>query len=399
MRRGQHDQFQRHKKCDESSPICLNCSITNRSCSYRHTRPSYRTFGTKPAAQPLTPSSSSPSPSPSPSASVVLPHPQWVTQEWRAQEYGLGHLELLHHLESESRGLEEVSILPLPSSTRRVMMQCALANPYLMDQLLALSAAHMSTVHRGQQQAFRNKATELQTRALTLFNRSESAISRQNSCAWFLYASVLGLQVMFETFQSNDLNTFIDQLGTYFPVHQGVRAVIQKAWPTIKDIVEEIIGHKDFSEARGLGKRQPQECDDIISLIDECDLEESDKEVCLEAIEIIQWIFELHRINPETKVHFTIAWSILVPVRFGEMLRQRVPEALVILSFHAVLLHRLQHFWIFGHSGRFLVQSISTYLGAPWARWLAWPKEQLNVISNTSGIYPTVFQEQISVSV
>ncbi|KAL6801535.1 hypothetical protein J3E68DRAFT_223315 [Trichoderma sp. SZMC 28012] len=393
-RHGCRECKQRHKKCDESSPICLNCSITNRSCSYRHTRPAYRTFRAKPAESLLTPT---PSPSPSPSAvpSAVPPHLPWVTQEWRDQAYGMGHLELFHHL--ESRGLEKASILPLPPSTRRVVMQCALANPYLMDQLLALSAAHMSTVHRGQQQIFRTKATELQTRALSLFNRSELAMSQQNSCAWFLYASLLGLQVMFETFQSNDFNSFLEQLGTYFPVHQGVRAVIQKAWPTIKDIVDGIVGHRDFSGARGLGKRRPQECDDVISLINECDLEESDKDVCLEAIEILQWIFELHRISPATRVHFTVAFSILIPARFGEMLRERIPEALIILSFHAVLLHRLRHFWVFGPSGRFLVESISTYLGTPWARWLVWPNEQLKVISHTSGIYPTAFQEQISV--
>ncbi|KAK4062504.1 transcriptional regulator family: Fungal Specific TF [Trichoderma aggressivum f. europaeum] len=309
-RHGCRECKQRHKKCDESSPICLNCSITNRSCSYRHTRPSHRAFQTKPAAPPLTPS-----PSPSPSPSAVLPYPQWVTQEWRAQEYSMGHLELLHHLESPGLGHEEASILPLPSSIRRVMMQCALANPFLMDQVLALSAAHLSTVHRGQQQAFLNKATELQTRALTLFNRSESAISQQNSCAWFLYSSLLGLQVMFETYQSNDLDSFLDQLSTYIPVHQGVHAVVQKAWPTVKDIVRGIVGYNDFSGSRGLGKRQPQECDDLVSLIDECDLGESDKDICLEAIEILQWIFEIYRISPPTQVHFTVAWSMLVPAR------------------------------------------------------------------------------------
>ncbi|KAL7929196.1 hypothetical protein V8C35DRAFT_316118 [Trichoderma chlorosporum] len=385
-RNGCRECKQRHKKCDESSPVCLNCSITNRSCSYRHTRPSYRPFGRISPVPLLTPS-----PSPSP----VSPLTQCASREWRAQAYSLGHLELLHHF--ESRGFEEASMLLLPVSTRKVLMQCALTNPYLMDQILALSAAHMSTVHRAKQQAFRVKATELQTRALTVFNRSELGISKQNSCAWFLYASLLGLQVMFETFQSNDFDSFLDQLDTYFPIHQGVHTVIKKSWPTTKGIVEEIVGQRDLSQAREIGKGRPQECEDIISLIRECGLDESDKSACLEAIEILQWVFELHRINSRTpfRVHFTIAWSILVPVRFAEMLGQRVPEALIILSFYAVLLHRLHYFWIFGNSGRFLIQSISTHLGAPWARWLTWPNEQLNASSSTSGT-PTVaiFQER-----
>ncbi|TFB04736.1 hypothetical protein CCMA1212_003291 [Trichoderma ghanense] len=371
-RNGCRECKQRHKKCDESWPTCLNCSITNRSCSYRLTRPSHRSRG--PRALPATPSPSAMAPSPP----TLLSLAQCYTEEWQAQTYGLGHLELLHHF--ESRGSEEASMLQLPPSTRQVIVQCALASPYLMDQILALSAAHMSTIRQGQQQRnFRNQATELQTRALTLFNRSEVGISKQNSCSWFLYASLLGLQVMFETFQCRNFDSFLEQLATYFPVHRGVYVVIKQSWPTIKGIVEEILGHRDVP-GRGFGKGRSQELDDIVSLIEGCDLEEADKEACLEAVDILQWIFDLHRIHSgiQFRVHFTIAWSILVPARFAEMLQGRVPEALVILAFHAVLLHRLRKFWIFGDSGRFLIQSISTHLGTPWARWMIWPNKQLN---------------------
>lgn len=374
-RNGCRECKQRHKKCDESSPTCLNCSITNRSCSYRHTRPSYRLCGPKTTAPPFTPS-----------LSAVLPLTQCRTQEWQAQGYSLRHLELLHHF--ESRGFEDASMLLLPVSTRKMIMQCALTSPYLMDQILALSASHISTIRQEEQQAFSNRAMELQTRALTIFNKSELGISKQNSRSWFFYASFLGLQVMFETFQCNNFDSFLDQLATYFPVHQGVQAVIQKSWPTIKDIVEEIVGQRDLSDAEGVVNGRHQECDDIASLIDECDLEETDRDACLKAVEVLQRIFELHRANPRApfQIQFTIAWPILVPARFGDMLRRRIPEALIILSFYAVLLHRLHYFWVFGNSGSFLIQSISAYLGTPWSRWLVWPNEQLrqeHILSGT----------------
>ncbi|KAL6880729.1 hypothetical protein J3F83DRAFT_765110 [Trichoderma novae-zelandiae] len=375
-RNGCRECKQRHKKCDESWPTCLNCSITNRACSYRLTRPSHRSRGPKTPTPPATPSPSAISPSPPTPLSLSLT--PCHAQEWQAQEYSLGHLELLHHF--ESRGFEEDSMLYLPASMRQVIMQCALTSPYLMDQILALSAAHLSTIRRGQpQMIFRHQATELQTRALTLFNRSELGISNQNSCSWFLYASLLGLQVMFETFRCSSFDSFLEQLATFFPVHRGVHVVIKQSWPTIKGITEEIVGHRDVS-GRGFGKGHSPEFDDLLSLIEDCGLDEADKQACLEATDILQWIFELHRIHSATqiKIHFTIAWSILVPARFGEMIRRRVPEALVIFSFHAVLLHRLHKFWIFGDSGRFLIQSISTHLGAPWARWVIWPNEQLS---------------------
>ncbi|KAL6871611.1 hypothetical protein HDV57DRAFT_506623 [Trichoderma longibrachiatum] len=396
-RNGCRECKQRHKKCDESWPTCLNCSITNRSCSYRLTRPSHRSYSPRTPTPSATVSSSTVSPSAtvssstvSPSATVssstVSPSPplrcltQFHTEEWQRQAYGLGHLKLLNHF--ESRGFAEANMLQLPSSIRQVIMQCALTSPYLMDQILALSAAHLSTTCRGQQQVLlRNQATELQTRALTLFNRSEPAISKQNSCSWFLYASLLSLQVMFETFECSNFDSFLEQLATFFPVHRGVHAVIKQSWPTIKGLTEEIIGHRDIP-GRKFGKGHSREFDDVLCLIDDCDLEEADKEACREAADILQWVFKLHRIYPGTRfqIHFTIAWSILVSARFGEMLREGVPEALVILSFHAVLLHRLHKYWIFGNSGRFLIQSISAYLGEPWARWMVWPNEQLNAI-------------------
>jgi hypothetical protein len=314
-----------------------------------------------------------------PSPAAVLPLAQFNTQEWQAQAYSLGHLELLHHFESRAF---EANMLPLPISVRMVIMQCALTTPYLMDQILALSAAHMSTIRHEQQHMFRNQAIELQTRALSLFNRFETGISKKNSCSWFLYASFLGVQVMFETFQSNNFDSFLDKLSTYFPVHQGVHTVVHTAWPAVRGIIEEIVGQRYILDSLKLVYEQPQECGQLNSLIDNCSLEEIDKHACFQAIEILQWIYDLYHTDPRThiQVPFTVSWSILVPARFGEMLTKRIPEALIILSFYAVLLHRLHNFWVFGSSGRFLIESITDYLGPTWKQWLIWPNQQLVAI-------------------
>ncbi|KAL6910063.1 hypothetical protein GGI43DRAFT_389247 [Trichoderma evansii] len=364
-RSGCRECKQRHKKCDESSPICLNCTITNRSCSYRLTRPSYRF--SRPKAVPCVST---------PSLRTLSPLTQCNTQEWQAQLYDLGHLELLHHFES---GAFEESMLPLPISTRKVIMQCAFTDPYLMDQILALSAAHMSTFRRGEQQMFSNKAMELQTRALSLFNRTETDISSQNSRSWFLYASFLGLQIMFETFQCRNFESFFGKLSIYFPVHRGVHVVVQKTWPIVRDIVEEIIGQRRMEDIAELDRERPEECEHLNSLIQKSDLQERDQDACFQAIIILQRIFDLYQVDSRAHIQipFTVSWTILVSARFGDMVRRRIPEALVILSFYAVLLHRHRTFWVFGSSGRFLIQSISAYLGTQWEQWLLWPNHQL----------------------
>lgn len=367
-RNGCRECKQRHKKCDESSPTCLNCTITNRSCSYRLTRPSY--CFSRPKTVPYIST---------PPLRILSPLTQWNTKEWQAQQYDLGHLELLHHFESAAFG---ASMLPLPISIRKVVMQCALTCPYVMDQILALSAAHMSTFRRGQQQMFSNKAMELQTRALSLFNRADTDLSKQNSCSWFLYASFLGVQIMFETFQCRDFESFFSKLSTYLPVHRGVRVVVQKAWPAIRSMIEETVGQRHIGDTAEFDLEQPGECEYLNSLIDKSGLQETDKGACFQAIIILQRIFDLCQGDSGTNIQisFTTSWPILLSARFGNMIRSRIPEALVILSFYAVLLHRLRTFWVFGSSGRFLIQSISAYLGAQWEQWLLWPNHQLAAI-------------------
>ena len=60
-------------------------------------------------------------------------------------------------------------------------------------------------------------------------------------------------------------------------------------------------------------------------------------------------------------------WPVVVPDGFVDMLVNRRPEALVLLAHFAALLHSCRDLWIVGDGGRFMVESISQYLGSEWA--------------------------------
>ncbi|KOS20014.1 hypothetical protein ESCO_005816 [Escovopsis weberi] len=277
-------------------------------------------------------------------ASAAPDLPDIGIYKWQPQLYTLGHLELLHNLSSNVFVDTDILLLPLPIC--KVIMQHALSTPYLMDQILALSASHMSFVrpNHGHRKAYRNQAMLLQTRALTAFNSAGVGISAQNGCSWFLYASLLGLQVMFETFQSHSFEGFLGQLSTYLAVHRGVLAVIRQTWCAVKDFVDQIIQHCSYSWLGGglrLEDGQPRECGVLTSLITQSHhLEAAEREACQEASEKLQWLFDLYRNEPRisTQIHFTIAWTITMPAVYAEMLQNRRPEALVIFAFYAVLL-------------------------------------------------------------
>jgi hypothetical protein len=77
-----------------------------------------------------------------------------------------------------------------------------------------------------------------------------------------------------------------------------------------------------------------------------------------------------------------IAWLVRVPPEFVDCLRQREPEALIILSHYAVLLYRGRGLWILGGGGRFLIESLCTSLGPEWQAWLDFPRAALEESSN-----------------
>lgn len=62
----------------------------------------------------------------------------------------------------------------------KAYINSVLTTPYLMDQLLALSAMHLSTVHLDRSDSYCHQATQLQNRALTLFNRAKEKVSDEN---------------------------------------------------------------------------------------------------------------------------------------------------------------------------------------------------------------------------
>jgi hypothetical protein len=268
----------------------------------------------------------------------------------------------------------------------QTVVPCALQAPYLMDQILALAAAHLSTLYPNQRAMYRHEATHLQTRGLALFNASQAQEAADNSeqavLAKFMYSSFLGLHVMFDTLLCHDdLNELLNRLTAYMSVHRGVRAVTGQSWPLIAKALQPLIGDLHLDTPPSTTSSGGHECDVLMALIDQADFGEASATTCREAVKSLQWAFDGYRRMPTkgSRGNVVVAWPIIIPAGFVDMLRLRKPEALVIVAYYAVLLHRSRDFWVFGDGGRFLLRAISTCLGPYWAEWLSWPNEMMEV--------------------
>ncbi|GKU10918.1 unnamed protein product, partial [Fusarium langsethiae] len=120
------------------------------------------------------------------------------------------------------------------------------------------------------------------------------------------------------------------------------------------------------------------ECAGILQRLRGGDLDQAVADVYCETVNILQYLLDTSQSSAsERRVGVVQEWLVRVPYEYLTYLRQRCPEAIVILAHYAVLLHRARDYWAVGEAGRFLIQEIGSYLGGYWADWLVWPQQAL----------------------
>ncbi|KAH9215462.1 hypothetical protein DL95DRAFT_435594 [Leptodontidium sp. 2 PMI_412] len=378
----------RHIKCDESRPSCLNCVTVGLSCGYHNISPAATPTST-PGSDRGTVSSDSPSSAlHSAAGSSILEHfsaaaaKDEVSYQAPIQTgINLIHLELLNNMVSvtckdfrrdENAAREHVQI----------GIKYGLKTPYLMHEILAVSALHLSTLRPHQQEFYRDEATELQTCALSLFNNSPVGHTFENLPSVVLFSSFLGIHVLFDTllFRPADFSLFIGRFIRYLRLHRGVFTIVKGSWSRLQETdLQPLLG-----AGRQLGQVEAKsgtECDALKSLMQSADLSQGSIEACQQALKCLQWVFDALRVGDTEgsgEVDLILAWPIMISPEFTDLLSQCRPEALVILAYYAVVLHYRRDLWIINDGGRFLIESITRYLGSYWQQWLTLPTSVLS---------------------
>ncbi|KAH7019602.1 hypothetical protein EDB80DRAFT_205187 [Ilyonectria destructans] len=307
----------------------------------------------------------------SPSVPNGLPQPIFTTK----------HLTLLHHA---------VTDMPLAGGFHGPVVNIALewchAAPYAMDQLLALAAEHLALLSPENAMSHRRTAAELQTRALMCFNRAPPDLTNRGrsdpnkACVpRFLFSSLLSLQILYETFTHYRANfhVFIERFLELAYLHQGVRTVTSSMYETILEssIRPFLINIRNAEKA---AKHGGSECVELISLIRASDLGPTAVTGCLSAARMLQWAFNVHaNLSLEDNIHAATAFPVLLTADFVDTVRKHRPEALIVLAYYGVLLHRCRKSWIIDDAGTFLVRLIADYLGSFWQEPMRWPLEEV----------------------
>ncbi|KAJ6132058.1 hypothetical protein N7471_007273 [Penicillium samsonianum] len=366
----------RHMKCDEKRPICSNCISSQRHCEFLEGVPSEQssrsvrseTATASPAvASPAVTSSSVQEPSNSPEDAPV----------------NMLHVELVHNMSSETiKGFNRpynFSGIPFQD-----ILRYGLSAPYLMNEVLSLSALHLSIIRPGQRDFYRHHSTQLQNYALSSFNNLSAQINDENYVSIFLFAGILGLHMLCETlvFRDNDFESFLDQFVQYIVLHHGVRTVAGGGrWQllqqtALRPLLE--LGARIPSANSSLGPV----CQALLDRIKGLGHDETTARTYQQAIQALQSVITVmdNETPGSNSADILIAWPVLVPREYIDLIAQRKGEALVILAHFGALVDTHKHSWVFCDGGKYLVDSISQYLGPQWDEWLRWPRQSLTMV-------------------
>ncbi|KAJ2980727.1 hypothetical protein NQ176_g2462 [Zarea fungicola] len=273
--------------------------------------------------------------------------------------------------------------------------------PYLMDQVLAFAAIHLSMYMPGHSlqsplaplatnitpENLRHHATLRQTRAVACFkglmSKSVYQVDPDSACARLLFAGLLSLQNLAETLcvlrdKSLSFSHFIDSIVHCLNLHRGIRAATGKPIHEFMYHSRELIPIMEILSIIVEVDRQRapcgSECEPLNRMLETSDLGEASIETCKAAVRSLQWSFDIYKgLSVQDGPHATAAFSLTAPAGYVEALRRYCPEALVIFAYYGVLLHRCRQYWVFGDAGARIIRAIVRHVGNYWKDALSWP--------------------------
>ena len=381
-RKGCLECKRRHIKCDERRPSCVNCDTSDRTCAY----------AVQPAARdsPSDWSAGSPTPAAAPAqasdtTSVLAPLEsallpallQSTCHQDDGRLFTFQHLLLLHHVEN---GMVDWLWVREPMrNMARAYINGALTSPFVMDQLLAISAQHVCTIHPNLCDQYRGLAADLQRRALAGFKAATEDPSRQSLVSRFLFSSLMIIFAMADLVSSSfhDIDHMLSRFVELLHVTRGVRIVGDGAW---LEVYESELGwiFSSFGNFEAYDDPLPAFLSGAAHMLERPGLDTAAVQICSKAARALGFLQKQLDSPTSWGVHGVMAWTNLVDAAYTQLLADRRPEALVILAHYASILHRHRQFWVFGALGENLIAGIARSISPEWLSYIAKPLEVLS---------------------
>jgi len=338
-------------QCNEEFPRCGNCQRLKVQCSF------------EPPTAATSPSSLSQSSAPD------LPF-----------TLAIADLRLFHHYI-----IEVAPLLPLEKERIKLFqegyVELGFRYHFLLHSMLALSAIHMFSLDTSKTELI-TQAHAHQNAALRLVNPVILNTSQDESVPVFVFSSTIAIYSLADltvrqTFEA-DHEDIIDGMAACIQLCRGIRAVIGPHWPHIRTWMYgwNINWEADVPDSSNALEAAFPELSRLRQIVQAADTKEQ-QQACLECVEkCLLFLTAVCRLDDRIRELrlIQIALTEIDPVVL-DMLRARNPVALVILAYHAAMMHmRFEVWWLKGLP-ELLLRHIEQQLEARWLQLLVWPKQ------------------------
>ncbi|KAK5464641.1 hypothetical protein LTS15_001203 [Exophiala xenobiotica] len=291
------------------------------------------------------------------------------------------HLQLLHHFVMDMH--TSFSLDPeYQKCYQTTVVKQAFAHPFLMYELLAISALHIGHTNPGRRDYYHTRSTELQSLACSNFNATQEGVSRDNCAALMLFSSLLSLHALADRHGSHALDSraYLQKFFNNLKLMQSISTLVMSTWHSYLSTESDIkilLNMEDTSDSSAIY----EECQRLTDLVLDADMEEPAHEACLKATQRLQWSFAVAGMpyQAHTTIRFVIAWPVQLSEGYLNLLSDIRPEALIILAYYAVFMHQYRETWAVGNTGVLLLSAIRAQLESKWLTWLEWPYRMLDL--------------------
>jgi hypothetical protein len=205
----------------------------------------------------------------------------------------MGHMEFLIRFKFEEHAPElNVELHEFSSS---LLFKCALDAPYLMHQILAVSARRLAVLEPQRADYFLEHAMQLQTKAVSIYNgtAAKSQIDQTNCSALLLFCSLLGRHLLADLLAKRDADfgDFLVRFLECLTISRGLMAMSVSAWDLLlqSDIRHLVLWALEIAQSPPQGHH----CDGLRRLIAESNnLDGPSKEACMTAISCLEVGFD-----------------------------------------------------------------------------------------------------------
>jgi len=296
---------------------------------------------------------------------------------------------------------------------RTTVVELGIVHPFLMHEILALSAVHLAQV-RPHKAAFYKQASGIHlAAALELFQPEIANITAANCDACFAFST----SIFTHAWASQDIRIpsalfFAPSKSAkdspFFPLSHTVPDdenpdVMHVQWVGLQRGTHNILSVKFpermggvmegpleplFAPWRALDPNRPNPLppheEAQLSALSSawsrpsCTLSATQKCVLDNNLEKLRRVYSMLHYNPEiSKLSCVMSWFSQITEEFLHMVEEKIPEAMLVIVFYCVTLKKADNMWWVRGKGENLLRTMLAELGGGWEDYTRWPVERL----------------------